>query len=84
MQLAKKKFKLDLKKSYSIGDHTNDFLLGRKMGGKGVFVLTGHGRHEYKKFIKDRSIPEPHRIEKNIYGAAKWIITDSLGGHSSK
>ena len=84
VKLAKTKFKIDLKRSYSIGDHKGDFLLGRNMGGKGIFVLTGHGRHEYAKFMKDRSIPRPHRIEKNIYSAAKWILSDRLEGYSTK
>jgi histidinol-phosphate phosphatase family protein len=79
VKLARKKFKIDLKKSYSIGDHKGDFLLGRNMGGKGVFVLTGHGRHEYAKFMKDPSAPRPDRIESNIYKAAKWILADSMG-----
>jgi len=81
VKLAKKKFKLNLKKSYSIGDHKGDFLLGRNMGGKGVFVLTGHGKHEYEKFMKDKSALRPYRIEKNIYTAAKWIVADSIGNN---
>lgn len=78
---AQKKFKLDLKNSYSIGDHKGDYLLGRKMGGKGIFVLTGHGRREYAKFMKDSSIPRPDRVEKNIYTAAKWIVARNKKGN---
>ncbi|MBN1823582.1 MAG: HAD family hydrolase [Endomicrobiales bacterium] len=66
---AQKRFNLDLKKSYVIGDHNNDFLLGKNMGGKGIFILTGHGKEEIKK-IKDT---RPDRIEKNLLSAAKWI-----------
>ena len=80
VNLAKKKFNLDLKSSYSIGDHKGDFLLGRNMGGKGIFVLTGHGRRELGKFSAARSAPTPHRIENNIYSAAKWILKDSARG----
>ena len=76
VKLAQKKFNIDLKRSYSIGDHRGDFTLGRKMGGKGVFVLTGHGKSEYKKMLNDPSIPRPDKIEKNIYSAAKWIVSD--------
>jgi len=82
VKLAGKKFHLNLKRSYSIGDHSGDFLLGRNMGGKGVFVLTGHGKREYRKFVKDPSAPRPDRIEKNILSAAKWILSDSAGERS--
>jgi len=76
VKLAEKKFNIDLKRSYSIGDHKGDFMLGKKMGGKGVFVLTGHGKSEYKKLSDDPLSPRPDKVEKNIYSAAKWIVSD--------
>jgi histidinol-phosphate phosphatase family protein len=77
VKLAAKKFNLDLKRSYTIGDHKGDFMLGRKMGGTGVFVLTGHGKREYKKMQNDPSYPRPDRVEKDIYSAAKWIVSEN-------
>jgi hypothetical protein len=44
------------------------------MGGKGIFILTGHGRQEYGKIRKSRGKLKPDRIEKNIKKAAEWII----------
>jgi histidinol phosphatase-like enzyme len=71
---AQKKFKLDLKNSFSVGDHVNDFLLGQRMGGKGIFILTGHGREELKKIRQNRKIYKPDLITKDILSAAKWIV----------
>lgn len=73
---AAKDFNIDLLSSYSIGDHIGDYLLGQRMGGKGVLLLTGHGKKEMAK-IKDMKIPMPDKIVKNIYQAVNWILSDS-------
>jgi histidinol-phosphate phosphatase family protein len=44
-----KKFCIDLKKSYAIGDTFRDYFFGLNMGGSGILVLTGHGVKEYNK-----------------------------------
>jgi D-glycero-D-manno-heptose 1,7-bisphosphate phosphatase len=74
---AKRKLNLDLESSYTIGDHKGDFLLGQNMGGKGIFVLTGHGKHELKKIKAEPEKYIPDHISSNILSAAKWIIKDS-------
>ena len=61
---ASKEYNLDLKKSYVIGDHLSDALLGHNSGAKGIYLLTGHG-------LKHRGAIPPH-IESEI------IITKSL------
>lgn len=38
---ARSKYKINLKKSYIVGDKDTDMLLARAVGAKGVFVLTG-------------------------------------------
>jgi len=70
---AKKEFNLDLRRSYAVGDHTNDFLLGQNMGGKGIFVLTGHGRRERKKIESSKGELSPDKTFRNLFAAAKWI-----------
>ena len=71
---AQKKFNIDLKRSFSVGDHTRDFLLGSNMGGRGIFILTGHGKEELKKLRKRKGKLKPHRIFKDLLAAAKYII----------
>jgi histidinol phosphatase-like enzyme len=47
-------FNIDLKKSYTIGDSIKDYLLGFNMSGKGIFVLTGHGRKQQSNLVKEK------------------------------
>jgi len=71
---AAKRFSIDLSRSFTIGDHVNDFLLGQNMGGKGIFILTGHGRHEYKKIQASSGKMKPDIVAKNILAAARCIV----------
>jgi histidinol-phosphate phosphatase family protein len=71
---AAKKFNIDLKSSYSIGDHVNDLLLGQNMGGKGVFILTGHGKEEFRKIRREPGKYKPDHVAKNFREGAEWII----------
>ena len=73
VKLAQKRFNIDLKKSYSVGDHTRDFLLGQNMGGKGIFVLTGHGKDGLKKIRSSRGELRPDGVFKDFLAAAKYI-----------
>lgn len=68
---AKKRFNIDLKKSYIIGDKLTDIKLGKNTGMKTFLLLTGYGRQE-KKLI-DRNL-KPDYISKNLLSAAKIII----------
>jgi histidinol phosphatase-like enzyme len=79
VEKARKAFRLDLGRCYSVGDHHGDYKLGQAMGGKGVFVLTGHGKKE-QAMINPQG-PRPDRIEKNMLGAARWILKDSSTHH---
>ena len=74
VRLAQKKFNIDLKKSYSVGDHTRDFLLGQNMGGKGIFILTGHGKEELKKIRRSRGELKPDMIFRDFLAAAKYMV----------
>lgn len=71
---AKKHFNIDLRKSFSVGDKIKDFEFGQRMGGKGIFVLTGHGAEESKKLTK-KGAPKPDKTAKNMTDAARWILS---------
>jgi len=64
---AAKRFNLDLKKCFSVGDKITDVIFGKKFGGKGILVLTGFGK-------KEKLIQRPNYIAKDFYSAAEWIV----------
>jgi len=72
---AAKEHGIDLQKSYAVGDSVRDYLLGNNAGGKGVMVLTGHGKRQFKK-IKDQKT-KPLAVCKTLKDAVKFIINDS-------
>jgi len=57
-----------LEKSWSLGDHLHDVELGERFGGRGIYLLTGHG-------IKHRAdLPESTRIAADISEAEAIIM----------
>ncbi|MBS3105515.1 HAD family hydrolase [Candidatus Woesearchaeota archaeon] len=67
LKVAEKKFRIDLKKSFVIGDKKADVELGKNANCKSILVLTGDG----KKTIKEA---KPDFIAKDLMEAAKWIV----------
>ncbi|MDR1928953.1 MAG: HAD family hydrolase [Endomicrobium sp.] len=65
-------FNINLKESYVIGDCIKDYLLGFNMGGKGILVLTGHGKKQRKEISKEKI--KPMAISKNLKEAVKVIV----------
>jgi D-glycero-D-manno-heptose 1,7-bisphosphate phosphatase len=65
---AKKKFGLDLKGSYLVGDKTSDIECARRAGCAGVLVRTGKGGRdkEYKA--------KPAIIRRDLLSAVRWIV----------
>ena len=72
---AAKELNIDLKKSYMIGDSVRDYIFGYNFGGKGILVLTGHGKKQFLK-VKDekqkplavvRSLSQTVGVIKNDY-----------------
>lgn len=70
LEKAAKKFNLDLKKCYVIGDKVDDIKLAQNVGAKGILVLTGYGRKSKSKKIN------PDHTVKNLYRAVGWIINE--------
>jgi histidinol-phosphate phosphatase family protein len=67
-----KKFNIDLERSYTVGDSVRDYLLGYNSGGKGILVLTGHGKKQKKKIAQEKV--KPMAICKNLKDAVDLII----------
>ncbi len=68
LQKASKIYDIDLHSSFSIGDHPCDLELAENVGGKGIYVLTGHG----EKHLKE--LPENALIANDIATAAEIIL----------
>ena len=68
---AASELNLDLSRSFAVGDKWSDVGLGEAMGGRGVLVRTGVGRHVEPHPPND---VHPAAIVDNVMGAAAWIL----------
>jgi D-glycero-D-manno-heptose 1,7-bisphosphate phosphatase len=69
---AIKEHKIDLQKSYMIGDRFKDILFARNLNMKSGLVLTGYGRGEYT-FDKDKWEYQPDFLGENLLDVARQI-----------
>ncbi|MBT3199418.1 MAG: HAD-IIIA family hydrolase [Phycisphaerales bacterium] len=56
--IAAEKYDIDLKKSFSVGDHPHDVQLGVNFGGGGVYVMTGHGVKHFGELETDTIVTD--------------------------
>ncbi|HOW65839.1 MAG TPA: HAD family hydrolase [Candidatus Paceibacterota bacterium] len=66
---AARDYRLDLGRSFVIGDHPHDVELARNAGATGIYLLTGHGR-KHQTELSGNVI-----VTANIQAAADWILT---------
>jgi HAD superfamily hydrolase (TIGR01662 family) len=67
---------LDLARSFVIGDHLSDVLLGRGVGARTVLLLTGHGREEAAKVaVTPGAVPDC--IAADLEEAAGWMLAET-------
>lgn len=71
LHMAAKEHSVDLERSFTIGDHPHDVEFGRSVGGRGVYVRTGHG----EKHVNDLQPGEI--VTSGIKEAADWILRNS-------
>jgi D-glycero-D-manno-heptose 1,7-bisphosphate phosphatase len=67
---AKRRFGLDLKQCFMVGDNRADIEFGRNMGARTVLVLSGHARggEPWVRGLK------PDCVAQDLEGAAAWIL----------
>jgi D-glycero-D-manno-heptose 1,7-bisphosphate phosphatase len=72
IERAVKKFNIDLKQSFTIGDKLTDVHLGKNAGTKTALVLTGYGKKEKEliKTVYDRT----DITAKDFYQAARMLV----------
>ncbi len=69
LRKAAAKYNIDLRRSFCIGDHPCDIELAENTGGRGIYVLTGHG----SKHVDE--LPEGVEIVCNIKQATERILS---------
>lgn len=72
IEMAVKELKIDLNKSFMVGDRFKDILFAQQAGLKPVFVQTGYGLGEVTYQKKNWEI-QPAYIAKNLLAAARYI-----------
>jgi len=71
LEKAAKDYAVDLKRSFTVGDHPHDVEFARSVGARGVYVRTGHG----EKHVGELSADEV--VTSGIKDAADWILRNS-------
>lgn len=69
---AAMEFDIDVKSSWSIGDHPHDVEMGILAGCKAIYLLTGHGTRHFND-LEEKNI-KPDFIAKNFIEATEFII----------
>ena len=62
-----------LSRSFVVGDKLSDMELARRVGAKGVMVLSGYGRRELES-SRSTGSPQPDYVSEDLLSAVKWII----------
>lgn len=70
---ASKRFNIDIKSSYVVGDSTRDMEMGFKAGARTVLVMTGYGRGNYE-YLRARWPRQPDLIAENLLEAVEKIL----------
>ena len=65
------RYQIDLRQSFSVGDHPHDVQFGLNAGADGVYVMTGHGRKHFPELPPDTVVTD------GITQAADYILKSS-------
>ncbi len=72
-QKASAEFNIYLPHSYAVGDHPHDAEFGKRFGGNGLYVLSGHGKKHLAEM--DETVP----VFSDIGRASDWILARKNG-----
>lgn len=75
---AKKKYQIDLNRSFTVGDSAKDILCARNAGcAKAILVKTGNGAMALAELSRNTVLPD--HVAEDLYDAARWIIQSARG-----
>ena len=74
---AEKDMKIDLKRSYVIGDKYVDIETAHRVGATGILVLTGYGREQRERHKVNPQ--QPHFVVENLMDAVDGILSGAFG-----
>lgn len=75
MKQAAMELKLDLQRSYVVGDRFKDIEMARNAGAKAILVLTGYGKGELE-FFGASSKAQADFVAEDLGEAVDWILAD--------
>jgi len=78
MKQAAEELKLNLERSYVVGDRFKDIEMARNAGAKAVLVLTGYGKGELN-FFGASSKAQADFVAEDLGEAVDWILADVKG-----
>ena len=70
---AADELKLDLTKSFMVGDRWSDIKCAHNAGCTPILVLTGYGRGDYRYIGPDQEI-QPSFVAENLFETVEWIL----------
>ncbi|CAK8712385.1 D,D-heptose 1,7-bisphosphate phosphatase [Candidatus Electrothrix gigas] len=73
LEQAAAELKLDLTRSFMVGDRWSDLKCGNRVGATSVLVLTGYGRGDLEYIGPEQEI-QPDKIAEDLSEAVDWII----------
>ena len=78
MERAAQDLKLDLQRSYVVGDRFKDIEMAHNAGAKAILVLTGYGKGEME-YIEPTCKVKPDHVAEDLSAAVDWILADVSG-----
>jgi D-glycero-D-manno-heptose 1,7-bisphosphate phosphatase len=76
LKQAAEELKLDLQRSYVVGDRFKDIEMARNGGAKAILVLTGYGKGELE-FLGPSSRVQADFVAEDLGEAVDWILADT-------
>jgi D-glycero-D-manno-heptose 1,7-bisphosphate phosphatase len=73
VETAVKELDVDCSKSYVIGDRGAEVEFARRIGARGILVLTGYGKGEWE-YCRDQWKATPDHVALDLYEAVQWIL----------
>ncbi len=73
LEQAAVELRLDLRRSYVVGDRWSDLRCGAAVGAATILVLTGYGRGDLAHVGPGQPV-QPDHVAEDLLAAARWII----------